>query len=259
MKLSIDFLPDEGIDRSRTTMVEIAGPASEDATTQAPFRLLDLPQEVQDKVYEKYFEDTPALIPNRNTKLTSLNVDLTSRKVMQDARRARDKVWPNLLEGAAASFLDLMARSKNQPDYRWLKNHIREIKIKSHCADYTQPNFSLPPDQVFAGWHKVISNCPNLRHICFLNIVDNYSYIYSNPAAFDSPKAFVAHYSNISTYVAENYMPKTERKLRKLSATLGSKFGKDHSIEIRIIVEFHHSDIRNTVQKVKQSLEKCQA
>ena len=81
----------------------------------APFRLFDLPQEIQDNVYAKYFEDAmPALFSaddcdwNCNkfdvqlhdfviVGIPSLAIESLSRKVSGDARKARDRAMTSTL------------------------------------------------------------------------------------------------------------------------------------------------------------------
>lgn len=226
-------------------MASNLSPPSSHTLTQASFPFLDLPQEIQERVYDKYFEDTPAVIPSPNQEVTSLNIELTSRKVMHDARKARDKLWPRILEGSAESFFDMAGRPEPKKNTQWLRNHIRGVKAKNQNFDPTEPNFGQPLDEVTTVWPRIISSCPNLRYICISHLEKQHDrHFHSNP------EIFVHRYSETSTYVIRFHLYDTEKQLRNLSSVLESKFGEDYNLEVRMLVEFHSKGVPNTIQKV---------
>lgn len=74
-----------------------------------PFRLLDLPQELQDKMYEKYFEDAPrAMFRHGYPKKVSLQLERVSHKVCTDTRRIKSRVWPRVLEINAEEYSEAL-------------------------------------------------------------------------------------------------------------------------------------------------------
>lgn len=89
-----------------------------------PFRLLGLPQEIQDKVYEHYFEGAPyAMLRRFHPSRISLQLERTCRKICQDVRRVRKTVLPRILE------VSLMEISKMSNAPIFIRNHIEELRV----------------------------------------------------------------------------------------------------------------------------------
>ena len=141
------------------------------------FRFLDLPQEIQDNIYAKYFEDiAPAFrartdcdwectygdaevgFPDHDFAVIgkpNLAIDLVSRKVCGDARTARNKDMSRTLvigkltcdaDGDIGAFCF-------DPKYFWLRNHI-ETLVFDKCL---QGNFELVA--------PIVAQFPSVRNV----------------------------------------------------------------------------------------------
>ncbi|KAK5939783.1 hypothetical protein PMZ80_008165 [Knufia obscura] len=111
-----------------------------------PFRLLDLPQELQDRIYEQYFQstglrafrksqdewwDNPSPSDHVNFEgIQGLALERASSKVAADSRRARRKTWPRTLDVDVSCALyggdfDALCYAR----YAWLQEHIERINM----------------------------------------------------------------------------------------------------------------------------------
>lgn len=139
--------------------------------TAQPFRLLDLPQELQSQIYAKYYEGvdlTLRRVERRDTilfsqlirfhPLPSLALELTSRKVYNDSRKVRHVTWPRRLSlvnllGIKFWILQLAEHSK----YQWLRDHIDSFEFNGREYIWLEN----------AGIKELIKGCPNLQQIYF--------------------------------------------------------------------------------------------
>lgn len=160
----------------------------------APFRLLDLPQEIQDNIYRKYFEDaTPTLTGKthcdwaresqeeeeeedhqeaeydetdeehrENTDhvlaisgVPNLTIDLVSKKVNKDARKARERAMSKtlLVTGLYCCHGQDMDRLGLGEEYTWVRKHFDSI---------IYGEYSVKPA---VQWAAFGSAFPNLRYI----------------------------------------------------------------------------------------------
>lgn len=143
-----------------------------------PFRLLDLPQEIQNQIFTKYYEGVELIlqrIERRDTilfsqlikfhPLPSLALELTSRKVFADSRKVRQVAWPrkltlvNLL-GIKFWILQLAEHSK----YKWLRNHIESFEFNGREYVWLED----------AGIKELVLGCPSLREIRFVVEVNKF-------------------------------------------------------------------------------------
>lgn len=85
-----------------------------------PFRLLDLPQETQDKIYKAYLECETIPLPPTN-QLPSLAIELVSRKVSSDVRKVREKTWPRSVR------IEGYPKPARADSWDWVCNHAEEL------------------------------------------------------------------------------------------------------------------------------------
>ena len=159
-----------------------------DSMQPGPFRLLDLAQEIQDRIYEKYFEATkpavsagvravaistsagkdcnfvPLKINYINPQLKaigipSLRIELVSRKICADARAARDRVVTTSIE-IIESFLNgetldsVFIAIAESNEFAWLRGRTTKVLLKEEFA------FSRPK-----CWSIILDAFPNLHHV----------------------------------------------------------------------------------------------
>ncbi|KAK5946664.1 hypothetical protein PMZ80_000807 [Knufia obscura] len=150
---------------------------------QDPFRLLDLPQEIQDRIYELYFEDATITIEHIETlydnhdqaedpetsddnaphikvkvsDIPSLSIDLVSRKVHLDALAARNRTISDILQLQTAVDMPqkhLLLEVAENAKYEWVRNHVT-------CLKFMDDNFLYE----FPDWQRFLQNFPYLRYI----------------------------------------------------------------------------------------------
>jgi len=132
------------------------------------FRLRDLPDESQIKIYQKYFEGSQLILEDYDrvtgklkfTGIPSLDLELDSHDVHIEAKKARNQMTGDtlavvhkriFLDGSLAEFL-------SDSRYFWVRGHIRMLQIQ---ATYSSSFISE------VGWKLavLISRCAQLREI----------------------------------------------------------------------------------------------
>ena len=215
-----------------------------DSTQPGPFRLLDLAQEIQDWIYEKYFEaakpaffaGVPAVaISNSDGKdcnfaplkinyidpqlkvcgVPSLAIELISKKVCADARAARNRVISTTVEAGTlgdATTESVLMDIADRDEFGWLRRRTAKLLIKH------QPSHGYPKD-----WSLIFDAFPNLHHVV-LEL-----YYFDNWPGF-SPQGLVKAFKNgeFDDLIAEVAIKGPE--LVRLSELLKQKSPMDCSI-----------------------------
>ena len=142
------------------------------ATRRTPFRLLDLPQEIQDRVYEKYFgECQPSVhffsVSDREYHtmrdldikgIPNLAIERVSRKVGRDAREARERSITTtiVLQGTKqASEGDMLHRTALANRMEWLRSRATCVRLEN--------GWSVANHEQEYSW--IMSRFPQLRSI----------------------------------------------------------------------------------------------
>lgn len=87
---------DDNQDRLKADSLPAKSVVPEESTTR-PFRLLDLPQELQDNVYHKYLEGVHVIMLPAADRVPSLAIENTCKKVQKDMRRIRNFNKPTMI------------------------------------------------------------------------------------------------------------------------------------------------------------------
>lgn len=137
---------------------------------QAPFRLLDLPAELQKLVYRKYFEGTKLTITEYDedsgtTKIEgmpSLSLELVCRAVHDEAKRARTQETSTRVRLSSATFIDYLAEFAEDARYIWVQTHVQTLDIGNIYWD-------LSRGQV--NWDALVARCAQLRRVYMERII----------------------------------------------------------------------------------------
>lgn len=173
------------------------------------FRLLDLPQEIQDQVYYLYFEETHLQInhsnPLRFVDPPDLNIDLVCRKVCGDARRARSvAIRPSL--HLRLGWLTHCLNPLLTPRYAWLHSHVSEIE------------FDDVPDLSLAFWRRFLDTFANVR-------IFDFNYVPGFPIPISIPMRSLA--------VQVELLQFHRRNMRDLARIANRRHGEHSTIKIR--------------------------
>lgn len=168
-------------------------PAHNQSSATSIFRLLHLPQEIQDNVYEMYFQgctlklegnavddslmlrlngdaddqndldDEDMVMPQTvtNPPHCLLDIELVCRKVHLDARRARSRVWPRSVSVESSRYQDVVSELRSRK-YAWLQNHIDTLKVDTGIL-LRQSSLSFP---------VLLNSFPHLRYLEFDGILE---------------------------------------------------------------------------------------
>ncbi|KAK5092936.1 hypothetical protein LTR70_005200 [Exophiala xenobiotica] len=163
-------------------------PARNQSSATSIFRLLDLPQEIQDKVYDMYFQgctlklqgnavddslmlrlngdadgqndvDDEDMVMHQsvtNPAYSLLDIELVCRKVHLDARRARSRVWPRTVSLELSRYRNMGFQLRSRK-YAWLQNHIDTFKVDTETL-LGQSSLFFP---------VTLNSFPHLRHLEF--------------------------------------------------------------------------------------------
>ena len=174
-----------------------------------PFRLLDLPQELQDDVYEKYFEGVRLTRLSVNETIPCLNIELACRKTCLDVRQVRDRVWPRIVH------LD---------PFRWLRwihpgALCLQERITTICLKVTP---STPTAHIAVSWTRLVCKCSRLRYV----------YIDAEIVFRDSASTPINHFLTRGNELYAR-APGYGLMLDMLASQLQRKFGKTYSVQLR--------------------------
>lgn len=138
---------------------KVKKPVSKDT----PIGLLDLPTEIQLKIYEYHYADSKPELCGYNqitktfslTGIPNLQLEQTCHKVSVDARRVRGKTMSRKLATSPfAKFEQSGLRAFCVLDrYSWLRNHIDSLNI-----------FTMHPDDP-PNWALLVRSCPRLQEV----------------------------------------------------------------------------------------------
>lgn len=160
-----------------------------------PFRLLDLPDELQEIVFFHYYSNAPIQItkgPARNTTLFSrypahqpqpppdcsvvtltkysapsslFALERACRKLYQTAKFARSKVWPVWVQirprGWTKTEYDVLKDFLRFADYLSIRNSLRKLEVAVEIA---------APNEGDRVWEEILDRCPQLNQ---LSLIDN--------------------------------------------------------------------------------------
>ncbi|KAJ9654076.1 hypothetical protein H2198_006815 [Neophaeococcomyces mojaviensis] len=204
------------------------------------FRLLDLPQEIQDNVYAKYYEGVWLVLQRVEWRssilfsakigfnpLPDLRVEQTCRKVLTDSRRARRKVWPrklvidNLL-GIKLWLTPLASDLK----YDWLRGHVETIEFK---AKNTQAVIN-------AGVEELIQECPNLQQVQFT---------YNVYHTLNGDDQLTQSFASVKdgTKSSREMVVHKERGFEQIARLLLNQRGPNACVKITIIMHYVRTDM----------------
>lgn len=129
----------------------------------AAFRLLDLPAELQTKIYEFHYADSKPELRSYNstlkafkfTGIPNLRLEQTCHKVSMDARRVRDQRMSKELQiSPAVDFEKARFTEFCMLDrYSWLRNHIDSLRL-----------FTINPLDA-PNWALLVRKCPRLQNV----------------------------------------------------------------------------------------------
>lgn len=148
---------------------------------RAPFRFLELPQELQDAVLTYHYQpvselclegscslcdDTKASSAKHdcsdhyqtriNGTLPSLAIELACSKTMRGSRAARDKIWPKtLMIEEKVQVESLMKDFANGRKWKWLRDRTNSIVFKEVSS------FALSQE---ISWNIFAVTCPSIKH-----------------------------------------------------------------------------------------------
>ena len=202
----------------------------------APFRLLDLPQELQDKIYKHYFESTRLVLPVREGNVASLAVEQACRKVNQDVRSIREETWPtDLYVNGDIWCLALAQQWSTKGSLRWLAQHICSAVLRINCDwdDLVRFEDDNEYHALASQWSALVEGCPKLRRIR----VDFEDYEPLRRTSLAVPNL----HTRVSTLVSVDsicYLRDTliERYLLSgLATRLKRRFGEDFSLTLRVL------------------------
>lgn len=128
------------------------------------FKFLELPQELQDLVYRKYFEEGTLFIDeifsssasfrhSRLLPLPSLSIEQVSKRVSRDARGMRHQLWRHL---EIRHGVDTLGRFIEAPKFAWIRKNITSIAIR---------NTDIAGSWRMRSFGSLAWRCPQLRYI----------------------------------------------------------------------------------------------
>ena len=230
-----------------------------------PFRLLDLPQEIQDRIYEKHFEEAnptvefaewlcPGLYPSfidsaalKLSGLPDLSVECVSRKVFKDARAARERSMTTTIDFKGpkeVEYASMLLRFGQERKTRWLSGRATCIRLDEGDKYFR----SYPED-----WSLILGRFPKLRHVAvrfcsyeFKGIDDQVDNIMRGGPAVDE----------IESRMQKNAVH--DRNLVDLARAMKSFFGDGCSVTSQMLLVFRRdshlrSNLRRTLCKVRDT------
>ncbi|KAK5957102.1 hypothetical protein OHC33_001471 [Knufia fluminis] len=132
--------------------------------TDQPFRLLDLPPELQVRVYEKYFEGAELKIVAYDKQghfkfegMPALDLERTCWTVNIEARKARSHCTSRKMDVFEPYFIqDNLDAFSGGPRYDWIRQHIDKIYI----GGASFPIDEINPSPTQSDWSALIQSCP---------------------------------------------------------------------------------------------------
>lgn len=196
-----------------------------DPTDPAPFRLLNLPQEIQDKIYEKYFEGVKLVYPLVKSTVPSLHIEQTCKKVNRDARNIRERVWPRKLEVNIYVFEDFLQLLDGRVNAEWLVDRIDTFHFLAE-GYFHRRNLRNVNEAVI--WQLLSTFWPKLRNVYFswtstfcldISSTDEFARSISRMVPY------IMHSPNISSMQAE-------LGTGTIATMLANKYSKDYKVQI---------------------------
>lgn len=137
--------------------------------TDQPFRLLDLPPELQVRVYEKYFEGAELKIVAYDKQghfkfegMPALDLERTCWTVNIEARKARSHCTSRKTDVFEPYFIqDNLDAFSGGPRYDWIRRHIDKIYI----GGASFPTDEINPSPTQSDWSALIQSCPRLEKV----------------------------------------------------------------------------------------------
>ncbi|KAK5949543.1 hypothetical protein OHC33_009350 [Knufia fluminis] len=202
------------------------------STSPTHFRLLHLPQEIQDIIYDKYFGDSslwleryrepfPPYVVQLDTyrvgNLPRLDIDLTCKRVQGAARAARVRAWTHLtVENASVTDeqpIDAIARSDR---FLWVRNNTSSIEIQQICCDGSFPSFD--------SLKQLVINCTKLHNI-------RLHFQHQTASASEAERGHDFLNELWSEDKIDEYLIMMEKlQPRSLATILADKYGDDYSL-----------------------------
>lgn len=210
------------------------GPASAEdlaPNPDQPFRLLDLPLEIQRHVFRKYFEGaqmriyqkTPTMLMSDG--VPSLKAELVSHHVRDVSRSMREEcISREILVDTGPSFLDrYLASFCMTTENQWIREHCNSFRFEGH------PKPMLPPQ-----WKVLLDHCPRLRPVDISAVgkplLDEHLLHEYLPLNNEKRKALaIAVAEGKLDFGTEAFIE--EFKLRDLARLLQDKHGKNYKIK----------------------------
>jgi len=138
---------------------------TERKTEPKHFRLRDLPDELQAKIYQKYFEGTKLILTTYDPAsgklkfkgIPSLNLELVSHYAHSEATKARSQMTDDILVVSDVHILhnEGFALFVDDPRYSWVRNHIQKLQFK----ETRSPCFGR------VDWKPLIARCAQLQEV----------------------------------------------------------------------------------------------
>lgn len=129
---------------------------SESSTKRnTPFRLLDLPQELQDLVYKKYLGDTTTIHVPSKGRVPCLAIEHTCRKIRHDVRRIRETEKPQTL--VVHSTHNFWAEVETLVLTGWDLSSVKTLTTTRNAIDCCQ--------LLSSNWPKLFAEFPRLQDI----------------------------------------------------------------------------------------------
>lgn len=202
----------------------------------SPFYFLDLPQEIRDQVYEKYFESEkitatyvesktfldikgcantmPAKIVFNN--MPSLGLERTSRKVCQNSRQARNKVLPRtlLLKNMECPSVPDFRLLCTEERYAWIRHHIDSLILKPWVP---LPRYLLTMNH----YSEMLTQFPNVRNV-------DMSFGYENDRTLCFKTSMVSELSHVGSHVFKGWIK--SMRLSDFATMMGDKYGQTFKI-----------------------------
>lgn len=193
--------------------------ATDEQLQVKPFRLLDLPQEIQDKIYEAYHQGVKLTLPLQKGSLPSLNIEVVSRKVGHDAKKVRDAIWPRKIEVSAEGWLQLTTAERFVVG--WLGTHIDSIDLRS-----------AGHDELFSVIIELPSFVMVLPTVRFLKTTHR-SATHFFPSARNPASLVQELFSEAATYEEHIGSNMYASGLQRTAANFSKNFGDDWSVTTR--------------------------
>ncbi|KAK5088250.1 hypothetical protein LTR05_002467 [Lithohypha guttulata] len=196
-----------------------------DPTDPAPFRLLNLPQEIQDKIYEKYFEGVKLVYPLVKSTVPSLHIEQTCKKVNRDARNVRERVWPRKLEVNIHLLEDFLELLNGRANAEWLVDRIDTFHFLA-----TDLFFGDNLSNVYEAmiWRSVSISWPNLRNVYF-------SWTLTPYLDFFNTDEFAENISRVVPYIMHSpsvsYM-QAELGTGTIATMLANKYSEEYKVQV---------------------------